>query len=49
VTTYHIRDVSLLGAAPTDLLIRDGVVAAVGADAGAAGAEVIDAAGRPTC
>jgi dihydroorotase len=45
VTTYLIRGASIVGAEPTDLLIRDGVVAAVGRDAGAAGAEVIDADG----
>jgi len=45
VSTYLIKGVSIVGAAPTDLLIRDGVVAAVGRDAGAAGAEVVDAAG----
>ncbi|HEY2670005.1 MAG TPA: dihydroorotase [Rugosimonospora sp.] len=45
MTTYLIRGASIVGAEPTDLLIRDGVVAAVGRDAGAAGAEVIDADG----
>jgi dihydroorotase len=45
MTTFHIRGASLVGGEPTDLLIRDGVVAAVGRDAAAAGAEVVDAAG----
>jgi dihydroorotase len=45
VTEYLIKGGSIVGAAPTDLLVRDGVVAAVGRDAAAAGAEVIDAAG----
>ncbi|TML29600.1 MAG: dihydroorotase [Actinobacteria bacterium] len=45
MSTYLIKGVSIVGAAPTDLLIRDGVVAAVGRDARAAGAEGIDAAG----
>jgi len=45
VTTYLIRGASIVGATPTDILIRDGVVAALGTDARAAGAEVIDAAG----
>jgi dihydroorotase len=42
---YLIKGASILGGPATDLLIRDGVVAAVGRDAAAAGAEVIDAAG----
>ncbi len=42
---YLIKGVSVVGAAPTDLLIRDGVVAGVGRDAVAAGAEVIDGGG----
>ncbi|MEU8612424.1 dihydroorotase, partial [Actinoplanes sp. NPDC048791] len=41
MTSYLIKGVSLLGAAPADLLIRDGVIA-TGTDAHA---EVIDAAG----
>jgi len=45
VTTYLIKGASIVGAPATDLLIRDGVVAAVGRDAAAPGAEVIDAAG----
>ncbi|MEV4812511.1 dihydroorotase [Micromonospora avicenniae] len=45
MTAYLIKGVSLLGAAPTDLLIRDGVVAETGADLAADGATVIDAAG----
>ncbi|MFD0788740.1 dihydroorotase, partial [Micromonospora azadirachtae] len=45
MTAYLIKGVSLLGAAPTDLLIRDGVVAETGADLAAEGATVIDAAG----
>jgi dihydroorotase len=45
VTAYLIKGASIVGAAATDLLIRDGLVAAVGRDARAAGAEVIDAAG----
>lgn len=42
-TTYLIKSVSVLGGDPTDLLLRDGVIAA-GADA-PADAEVIDATG----
>ncbi len=42
---YLIKGVSVLGAAPTDLLIRDGLIAALGPDLAADGAEVIDAAG----
>ena len=45
MTTYLIRGASIVGATATDILIRDGVVAAVGRNAKAAGAEVVDAAG----
>src|SRR5262249_54837925 len=45
VSTYLIKGASIVGAAATDLLIRDGVVAAVGRDARTSGAEVVDAAG----
>ncbi|GIF71462.1 dihydroorotase [Asanoa siamensis] len=41
-STYLVKGVSVLGAEPTDLLIRDGIVASVG---GARDAQVIDAAG----
>jgi dihydroorotase len=50
-TTYVIKGARLLGAEPTDLLLRDGVVAAIGLGVGAGdgaddtGAEVVDAAG----
>src|SRR5205814_651949 len=40
-----IKGASIVGAPPGDLLIRDGVVTAVGRDAAAPGAEVIDADG----
>jgi dihydroorotase len=43
--TYLIKGVSVLGAAPTDLLIRDGVVAEMGNRLSVAGAHVIDATG----
>jgi dihydroorotase len=39
VSRYLITGVRILGGAPTDLLVRDGVVAAVGRDAVAAGAQ----------
>ncbi|GAB6985907.1 dihydroorotase [Nocardioides pyridinolyticus] len=42
MTTYLIKNVSVLGGTPTDLLLKDGVIHA-GADE--AGAEVIDASG----
>jgi dihydroorotase len=45
VTAYLIKGASILGAEPTDLLIRDGVVVALGRDAKTAGAQVVDAAG----
>ncbi|MEV0718167.1 dihydroorotase [Asanoa sp. NPDC050611] len=42
-TTYLVKGVSVLGADPTDLLVRDGVVAEAGASA--RGAQVVDGAG----
>jgi dihydroorotase len=48
VTTYLIRNASVLGDAPTDLLLRDGVVAAVGTGLEAddtGGTEVVNATG----
>src|SRR5262249_48189226 len=45
VSVYLIRQASLLGQAPSDLLIRDGVVADTGAKLTARGAEIVDAAG----
>ncbi|GIJ47803.1 dihydroorotase [Virgisporangium aliadipatigenens] len=45
MTTFRIRGARILGGDPTDLLVRDGVVAAVGADADAPGAESVDADG----
>ncbi len=45
MTAYLITGASILGAEPTDILIKDGVVAAVGAGLGADGAETIDASG----
>jgi dihydroorotase len=45
VPTWLVRGARPLGGDPTDLLLRDGVVAEVGAGLTAAGAEVIDADG----
>ncbi|MEV4710915.1 dihydroorotase [Micromonospora sp. NPDC049374] len=45
MNSYLIRNVSVLGAAPTDLLIRDGVVAETGTSLSAPDATVIDADG----
>jgi dihydroorotase len=45
VPEYLIKGVRIVGGEPTDLLLRDGVVAAVGRGAGAPGVEVIDAHG----
>ncbi|MBM0233764.1 dihydroorotase [Micromonospora sp. STR1_7] len=45
MTAYLITSVSVVGAAPTDLLIRDGVVAEVGPDLSAPDATVIDGTG----
>lgn len=43
--SFLIKGVSVVGAAPTDLLLRDGVVSEMGAGLTAAGATVIDADG----
>jgi dihydroorotase len=43
-TTYLIRNASILGGEPTDLLLEDGVIAEVGSGL-ADGAEVVDATG----
>jgi len=43
--TYLLREVSVLGAAPTDLVLRGGVVAAVGPGLSVPNARVVDAAG----
>ncbi|MEP6525566.1 MAG: dihydroorotase [Nocardioidaceae bacterium] len=45
MTAYRISGPSILGEKPTDLMIRDGVVAAIGHDASSGKAESIDAAG----
>jgi len=45
VTTYLIKSASIAGGPATDLLIRDGIVTAVGREAAAPGAEVVDADG----
>jgi dihydroorotase len=45
VTAYRISGLSILGEQPTDLMLRDGVVAAIGHDASSGKAESIDAAG----
>ncbi len=45
MTAYLIKGVSILGGDPTDLLVRDGMVAAAGRDAAGAKAEVVDADG----
>jgi dihydroorotase len=49
MTAYHVEGLSILGQEPTDLLIRDGAIAAIGADATATVSEIesetIDAAG----
>jgi dihydroorotase len=43
--TYLVKGARILGGEPADLLLRDGVIAAVGSGAGAPGAEVVDADG----
>jgi dihydroorotase len=45
MTAYRITGASILGEKPTDLLLRNGVVAAVGHDASSGKAESIDATG----
>ena len=45
MTTYLIKGAAILGGEPTDLLLRDGTIAEIGADLAADGAEVIDATG----
>ncbi|HET6154151.1 MAG TPA: dihydroorotase [Marmoricola sp.] len=45
MTSYLIQGASILGGAPTDLLLADGVIAAIGTGLDAAGAEVVDASG----
>ena len=45
MTTYLIKGAAVLGGEPTDLLLRDGVVATTCDADAAAGAEVIDATG----
>jgi dihydroorotase len=43
--TYLVKGAGVLGAEPTDLIIRDGVIAEMGNGLSAAGAHVIDASG----
>jgi dihydroorotase len=45
VTAYLIKDVAVLGGEPTDLVLRDGLVAEIGPGASADGAQVVDATG----
>jgi dihydroorotase len=45
VTAYLIKGVQVLDGTPTDLLVRDGIVAGAGKSLSAKGAEVIDADG----
>jgi dihydroorotase len=45
VTSYLIKGASILGGAPTDLLVADGVIAAIGSGLEAAGADVVEADG----
>jgi dihydroorotase len=45
VTRYLVRGAAVLGAAPTDLLLEDGLIAALGPGLDGVGAEVVDADG----
>ena len=45
MTTYLVKQANLLGGAPTDLLVRDGVITDIGTIGSSAGADVIDADG----
>ncbi|WP_122817303.1 dihydroorotase [Nocardioides pantholopis] len=45
MSTYLIKSAAILGGEPTDLVLRDGVVAEIGPGLDAAGGEVVDATG----
>ncbi|MEO5853185.1 MAG: dihydroorotase [Nocardioides sp.] len=45
MSAYLIRGAAILGGAPTDLLLTDGVITEIGSDLRATGAESVDAAG----
>jgi dihydroorotase len=45
VSAYLIQGASILGGEPTDLLIRDGVIAEIGSGLSTEGVEVVDASG----
>ena len=45
MTSFLIKGAEILGGAPTDLLLADGVIAEIGIGLTATGAEVVDAAG----
>ena len=45
MSAYLIQGASILGGEPTDLLIRDGVIAEIGSGLAADGVEVVDASG----
>ncbi len=45
MTTYLIKGAAILGGDPTDLLLREGIVAGIGEGLSEDGAEVVDAAG----
>ncbi|GLU46040.1 dihydroorotase [Nocardiopsis ansamitocini] len=44
-TTYLIRGARVLGGEPADILVRDGIIADLGPDLSAEGAEIVEAAG----
>ncbi|MCY7394639.1 MAG: dihydroorotase [Nocardioides sp.] len=45
MTAYLIKNAEILGGEPTDLLLRDGVIAEIGTSLDAGGADVVDATG----
>ncbi len=45
MTSYLIKNVSILGGTPTDLLLEDGTIAEVGPGLSSQGAEIVDATG----
>ena len=45
MTSFLIKGAAILGGAPTDLLLADGVIAEIGTGLKATGAEIVDAAG----
>ena len=45
MTSYLVRDARILGGAPTDLLLENGVLARIGSGLDAPGVEVVEGLG----